>query len=143
MRAFLLALGPDFYVDEQQALEALGRGRAFNVIDQPMVYKFDFFPLRSEHGVEELSRRQLMAVPLLSPEPVPVVTAEDTVIVKLRWYREGGEASEMQWRDILGVVRAAGESLDFEYVAGWATRLGLAELWRRARDAAGGVSPEK
>jgi hypothetical protein len=34
------------------------------------------------------------------------------VLAKLEWFRRGGEVSERQWADVLGVLRASGASLD-------------------------------
>lgn len=49
--------------------------------------------IRDEHGAMEIERRQYISIGALSPEPVPVVSAEDTVLAKLRWYRAWGEVS--------------------------------------------------
>ena len=62
-----------------------------------------------------------------------VATAEDTILSKLLWSRES--ESERQVRDAAGVVSAVGDSLDREYVARWAEKLGVADLWRAASSA--------
>jgi len=46
----------------------------------------------------------------------PFVTPEDILLAKLHWYRAGGEVSEVQWRDIKGIVRTRGQNLDVEYL---------------------------
>ena len=61
-----------------------------------------------------------------------VTTAEDILLAKLRWYRDGGEVSERQWNDI-GSVIAINPNLDWEYVNLWAARLGVTSLLERAR----------
>jgi hypothetical protein len=44
----------------------------------------------------------------------------------------GGETSDRQWRDVLGLVRVAGDSFDLAYLRQWATSLGVADLLERA-----------
>ena len=132
LRPFLLALGQGFYFDEETALESLNNGRPFNVIHQALGYKFDFFPLVDSHGDAELGRRQAVPLPTLDSELVPVISAEDTILAKLRWYRAGGEVSERQWRDIAGIFAASGEQLDRAYLERWAGAMGLMDLYERA-----------
>ena len=131
---FLDALGGDYYHDKDTAREALRLVRPFNVIHRQLAFKFDFFPIHDEHGAAEIERRQFVSIGTLAPEPVPVVSAEDTVLAKLRWYRAGGEVSQQQWRDIQGVLRMEAGRLDNAYLDTWARKLDLLELLRRARE---------
>jgi hypothetical protein len=48
------------------------------------------------------------------------------------WFKAGGEISEVQWRDIGGIVRACGASLDRRYLKQSAAKLGVAALLERA-----------
>lgn len=130
---FLRSLGEGYYYDEDTAQEAFRLGRSFNVIHPDLAFKFDFFPVHDEHSAVEIERRQYVAIGALAPEPVPVVTAEETIISKLRWYRVGGEVSGQQWRDILGVLRMESHRIDNAYLDAWAQKPGLSELLRRAR----------
>jgi hypothetical protein len=61
-----------------------------------------------------------------------VKAPEDTILRKMLWFREGGEVSDRQWRDILGVLRAQQGSLDLAYLRAWAVRLALTDLLGRA-----------
>lgn len=68
-----------------------------------------------------------------------LATVEDTVLRKLERYRAGGETSDRQWHDILGMLRLRGPSLDRGYLEQWAPRLGVDDLLMRAvREASAG-----
>ena len=66
------------------------------MIHQALGYKFDFFPFAGSHGDSELIRRQSVPLPRLDTELAAVISAEDTILAKLRWYRAGGEVSDRQ-----------------------------------------------
>jgi hypothetical protein len=130
---FLKSLPESFYAEPQEAHTALLHGRSFNVIFMPAAFKFDFFPARSYPlGTQELDRAVLLAIPELSEDPAPFVTPEDILLAKLHWYRLGGEASEVQWRDIRGIVRGCGATLDHAYLEQSASQLGVAALLVKA-----------
>ncbi len=133
---FLDSLGADYYGDRETAQEALRLARPFNVIHRQLAFKFDLFPIHDEHGSAELERTQYVVVAALDDEPVPIVSAEDIIIAKLGWYRDGGEVSQQQWRDIVGVLRMEAGRIDDAYLDAWTRRLGLNDLCRRARQAA-------
>jgi hypothetical protein len=65
-----------------------------------------------------------------------VKSPEDTILRKLLWYREGGEVSGKQWRDVVEVLRVSGPELDPAYLDAWASRLGVVALLARAREIA-------
>ena len=80
----------------------------------------------------QLSRREEQLLSLEPERRAYVCTAEDTILAKLEWYRMGGEVSERQWRDVLGVVAVQGQRLDLDYLRRWATELGVGDLLERA-----------
>ena len=132
--AFLSFLPETFYADAPDALQALRRGRPFNVIHIPTVLKFDFFPSRAfPLGAEELERAISISVTSLSQHPVWFVTPEDILLAKLHWFRLGGEMSEVQWRDIQGVVHGCAENFDYGYLERSAKKLGILDLQNRVR----------
>jgi hypothetical protein len=57
---------------------------------------------------------------------------EDTVLRKLQWYRDGGEVSDRQWSDVLGILMAQGGRLDEGYLRQWSDALRLSDLLDRA-----------
>ena len=59
------------------------------------------------------------------------------VLSKLKWFRMGGESSEAQWRDVLGLLKMCGASMDSAYLRQWADQEGVGDLLERAwREAA-------
>lgn len=132
-RAFVAGLGTDFYADADAAADAVRRKSCFNVIDNRSFIKVDIFvPARGPMGDGQLDRRSELAV-FPSARPVPVLGPEDTVLQKLRWFQTGGEASDRQWRDIVGVLRGMGSRLDDAYLDAVAATQNLAVLLERAR----------
>lgn len=132
---FLRMLPAVFYADPDEALHSLQRGRSFNVIYMPAAFKFDFFPASGfPLGVQELDRAVLLAATGISESPTPFVTPEDILLAKLHWFKAGGQISEVQWRDIRGLVLACGARLDRGYLEECSRKLGIAALLVRALD---------
>jgi hypothetical protein len=130
---FLANLPETFYVDRDEAFSAVRLGRPFNVIYMPMAFKFDFFHAEAfPLGREELDRAILLTGTGLSEDPAPFVTPEDILLAKLHWFRAGGEVSDVQWRDIQGIVRACLAAFDRKYLEQGAERLGILALLERA-----------
>jgi hypothetical protein len=128
------ALGPEFYVSGPKVQEAVAGRRSFTIVHLATMMKVDVFVSRQRPFERALFDR-------LTPEfldvtgtsiPHPVPRAEDVVLLKLEWFRAGGETSERQWGDVLGVLKVAGAGLDREHLARWAAELGLGDLLDRA-----------
>ena len=129
---FLHELPPIFFADAEEAQKALRLGRPFNVIYMPTAFKFDLFPARAfPLGIQELDRAVFLADNGLSEDPAPFVTPEDILLAKLHWFRAGGEVSDVQWRDIQGIVRGRRETLDRVYLEQSASRLRVEGLLER------------
>ena len=56
----------------------------------------------------------------------------NVILAKLDWFRQGGELSERQWRDVLGVIKAQSPGLDEVYLRQWAGSLGVGDLLEQA-----------
>jgi hypothetical protein len=125
-------LGSDWYAEPEHMKRAMAAHRAFNVIHMTLGIKADIFPVTDEFHHSQLQRAVRMSLPFLDdPTQYPVATAEDILLAKLRWYRDGGEISEVQWRDIAGIV-VANPSLEMDYLNCWAASLGVTDLLARA-----------
>jgi hypothetical protein len=129
------ALGSDFEVDTDQLRDAVLHASSANAFYLPLVTKIDFFGRGYEPFDEsEFSRRRPVVVSARG-ESIVVKSAEDTVLRKLLWFREGGGVSEKQWRDVVSVLRISGDAMDDEYLRSWASRLEIGELLKTAREA--------
>lgn len=133
------ALIGDFYADVESMREAVQQQSSFNLIHLGTMFKVDVFVAKTRaFDRSQLARRQLV---LLSEEPerqAYVASAEDTVLAKLEWYRMGGEVSERQWRDVLGVLLVQGERLDLDYLKQMATHIRVLDLLKLALQATPG-----
>ena len=129
------ALGTDFEVDTDMRRDAVLHACCANAFYLPVVTKIDFFGRDYEPlDDSEFSRRRPVMV-RATGETIVVKSAEDTVLRKLLWFREGGGVSEKQWRDIVSVLRISGDTMDDAYLDSWSSRLSLEVLLRRAREA--------
>jgi hypothetical protein len=135
---FIQRLGPDYYVSEDAVREAIARRSSFNAIHQPTMVKVDIFLRKSRPYDAEALSRSTFAPDAEEPErTLAWASPEDIVLAKLEWYRLGGETSDRQWGDVLGVLKVQASALDFSYLQRWAGELGVADLLLRALDDAG------
>jgi hypothetical protein len=127
-------LEAEFYADAQQIRDALAAGRAFNLIHYASSYKFDVFPLRTDaYSQEQFRRRVCERTSQFGTEmELPVVSPEDIILAKLSRFRAGGEVSDRQWRDVLGVVKVQGDRLDIAYLGKWSEWLRVTDLLDKA-----------
>jgi hypothetical protein len=143
VRPLVAALGPAYYVSEDAVGSAVRRGASFNVIHNETGMKVDVFVLRdAPYEREAFARRRRADVVPFGPCFVP--SPEDVLLSKLLWYEKGGRASDRQWSDVLGILRAQEAGLDHDYLARWARDLGLTGLLEAATREArprGGARP--
>ena len=118
---------PEFYLSEETVRRAVSRRGQFNVIQPSSGLKVDVIvPADSP-----FNRLRFARAKKVKPEPnIDTVfsSAEDVILKKMEAYREGG--SEKHLRDITGVLRISGEHLDRDYIAEWADRLDVADIWQ-------------
>lgn len=134
VRPLVSSLEESYYVEESAVREAVARRTSFNVIHLDTMLKVDVFVLRSdtyERGAFGRRREAILAEGEGSRR-FPIDSPEDVILHKLSWYRSGGEVSERQWRDVIGVLQVQEASLDATYLHRWARHLGIEDLLGRA-----------
>jgi hypothetical protein len=132
VRPLVESLQGSFYVDEGAVRDAVVNRRSFNAIHLATMFKVDVFIPKGRPF--DLAQLDHAAAQLVATDPdrlAYVASAEDTILAKLDWYRKGGEVSDRQWRDVMGIVRVQGDRLDWAYLRRQAASLGVVDLLER------------
>jgi hypothetical protein len=132
VRPVVIRLQTEYYIDEDVIRDAIRRRSSFNVIHLETMLKVDVYIPKSRPFDQEELRRVQQEVLLEGTRPFNVASPEGTILNKLEWYRMGGEVSDRQWNDILGVLKVQGTHLDMAYLQRWAANLKVVDLLERA-----------
>jgi len=142
------ALCDSFCLAEEDVREAILSHGHFTAAHLQSLFEVHIFIARQRpFAGQRLARRQPQVVAVDPEGTADVASPEDTVLGILEWYRAGGEVSERQCRDVLGVLRVQGCAssyavgrggrLDLPYLEHWARNLGVSELLAQALAQAG------
>ena len=139
----LAALGDGFHADAEAVHRAVRRRSSVNVFHHATATKVDLFVLGGSPLDEQaMSRRVRVQVATTPDQFLYVYTPEDILLQKLWWYRLGGEVSDRQWRDVLGIIAVQGEDLDDAYLRSGADLLAVTDLLARALQEARSARPD-
>ena len=117
-------------MSEEALRRAVQRRGTFNVIHTPSSLKIDVIVAADTHFNRNRFERARRVRPDEGLE-ASFATAEDVILEKMDFFREGG--SEKHLRDITGILMVSGDQLDYEYIENWADQMGLETIWRTIR----------
>lgn len=127
------ALSQEFYADAGMMRGAIEHYGSFNLVHYETAFKVDVF-IRKTRAFDklQLERSKFLVIATDPERGIFVASPEDTILAKLEWFRLGGEVSNQQWRDILGVMKARPGELGLDYLRRWADELEVSDLLERA-----------
>jgi hypothetical protein len=132
IQPFVTALQDEFYIDEEMIAESIEHNASFNIIHRESMFKVDvFIPRPRPFDQSQLARAQRQTFTFETEISANFASPEDTILSKLEWYRMGGETSERQWRDVLGVLKTRAGDMDLAYLHKWAKELKVDDLLER------------
>jgi hypothetical protein len=130
---FASTLKDQFYVDTEMIRDAIKRKTSFNIIHLESMFKVDIYILKQDaFSREEFKRRSKITVNPDSGETAYILSPEDAILSKLLWFQMGGEVSDRQWSDVVGMLNVQKGRLDMKYLIYWARELNITELFKRS-----------
>lgn len=137
-QALVSALWDEFYVDDEAIAEAIQHNSSFSIIHRETMFKVDIFVPRQRPFLQsQFARVQRQSFTLEKEVSTNFASPEDVILSKLEWYRLGSGVSNLQWRDVLGVLKTRANKLDLDYLRKWAGELDVGDLLERALQEAG------
>lgn len=123
-----------FFVDKEMIIDAIKTKSTFNLLHLDTMVKIDVFILKkSPYFQKAFERRKKDSIVEESTAvSVYLCSAEDVIINKILWFKDGNMISERQWLDILGVLKVQANSLDVYYLKKWAEELQIIDLLKKA-----------
>lgn len=131
-------LQASYYIDEEMVLDAVRLRSSFNLIHLETMLKIDIFIIKdSLYAREAFNRKKRDKLDEEQDTEYYIASPEDVIVNKLEWFRMGGNVSDRQWQDILGIMKVQGDLLDMNYLRYWTAELELSDLLEQALGEAG------
>lgn len=128
----ILALDDKYYADRSMIEASISRHSSFNLIHLESFVKIDIFVL-GDGVLDTLQIKRRQRIRLGDKRgSVWVGSPEDQILRKLHWFKLGGEVSDRQWSDVVGLLRVQGERIDRRGLAATADLTDLADLVAKA-----------
>jgi len=115
----LSRLGSDFLFQKEVVKEAILKKGNFGILYLPTALKLDFWILEDELFARSMFNRRRRVK--MFGQAMLMASAEDTILQKLRWYKEAGV--EKHLIDAAFVYQIQDKNLDKKYLEDWASKL--------------------
>ena len=136
---FAERLQSEYFIDEEMILKAIRRKASFNLVHLKTMLKVDVFIVSDDAYHQETLKRKKKET--LGDEEDTAefyfASPEDVILSKLEWFYKGGNISERQWNDVIGVFKVQQKLLNLQYLRHWAEILGLTDLLEKSLHEAG------
>jgi hypothetical protein len=118
----------DFYLSRTAATDAIARRSMFNIIHPRSGLKIDvIIPGATEYEQNRFTRgRKVQVAPDFA---ATFASPEDVIIKKLQFFKIGN--SDRHLRDIAGVLKVSGATIDRDYIEKYADQFGVADIWQQ------------
>jgi hypothetical protein len=127
LSAVALALGPNFKMDPQMAIDPVTMTMRYILKHEPAKFQFDLFLLGPDaHDQARFDRRRDLP---FQGTTACLPTAEDVIIATLRWSKEATRENDMQ--TLNSVLASRLGKLDMTYLRKWTDQHGTQELLKQ------------
>lgn len=122
------ALGAEYRLDPQMSFESVTGTMRYQISHSSSAFKVELFLLGTDpHDRARFERRILKPI---GERSVYVATAEDVIIMKLRWVERAKRPKDIEdVKDVLDVQ--TGANLDLPYIRHWCDQHGTRELFEQ------------
>jgi hypothetical protein len=124
----LMAAFPEeeFYISEEAIRDAVRHQTQFNIIHPASGMKIDII-IRKNTRFNDSRFSRIRRIKAGENFEANFAAPEDIILMKMHYSGEGG--SEKHLRDISGILKISGPEVDEGYIALWAERLKLMDIW--------------
>jgi hypothetical protein len=117
-------IGPHFVLESQMSFETVTSTSRYRLHHRDTKFLIELFMLSDDPHDRERFRRRVAGE--IGGRRAFVPTAEDVVITKLRWSRQGQRPKDLE--DVRGVLKVQRGRLDLNYMRGWCDLHGTSAL---------------
>jgi hypothetical protein len=115
-----------FYFDDDMIREAIRHKTQFNIIHPSSGLKIDII-IRNETAFNDSRFHRIRRIKPGENYEADFASPEDIIIMKMRYFKDGG--SDKHLRDIAGILKISGMEIDRQYIADWAKKLDVLDIW--------------